>query len=167
MAEKRKLQLHKTDEDPTAKNRPKKKTYHQNFHQEYRTVYPALRSSAKGPQFALCTVCKSDFSFAHGGKNDCKKHCDTQSHPSLTLVQHVRGFSRWWGKPALRAGHPCCRIQLKLFLCWRQSRAVSWMKTGSSQTLTWLPSRVLISNITRHKRNKLSASRQCIQFVLH
>ena len=93
MAEKR----HETDEDedPTAKNRPKKKTYHQNFRREYRTMYPALRSSAEGPQLAHCTVRKSDFSIAHGGKNDCKKHCDTQSHPSLTLVQHVRGFSRW------------------------------------------------------------------------
>ncbi|WP_419608145.1 hypothetical protein, partial [Thiolapillus sp.] len=95
IAEKRKRQLRETDEDPSAKNRPKKKTYYQNFRQEYRTMYPALRSSAKGPQFAHCTVCKSDFSIAHGGKNDCKKHCDTQSHPSLTLVQHVRGFSRW------------------------------------------------------------------------
>ena len=64
MAEKR----HETDEDedPTAKNRPKKKTYHQNFRREYRTMYPALRSSAEGPQLAHCTVRKSDFSIAHG-----------------------------------------------------------------------------------------------------
>ena len=93
IAEKRKRQLRETDEDPSAKNRPKKKTYYQNFRQEYRTMYPALRSSAEGPQLAQCTVCKSDFSIAHGAKNDCKKHCDTQSHQSLTLVQHVRIFS--------------------------------------------------------------------------
>ena len=56
IAEKRKRQLRETDEDPSAKNRPKKKTYHQNFHQEYRTVYPALRSSAKGPQSVHCEM---------------------------------------------------------------------------------------------------------------
>ena len=33
----------------------------------------------QGLQFAYCTVCKSDFSIAHGGKNDSKKHCEMQS----------------------------------------------------------------------------------------
>ena len=75
MAEKQ-INVERDEEDHVLKNHnASKKNYHQSFHQEYKTLYPALRSSAKGPQFAHCTVCKSEFSVAHdGGKNDCKKH---------------------------------------------------------------------------------------------
>ena len=84
IAEKRKRQLSETDEDPSAKNRPKKKTYYQNFRQEYRTMYPALRSSAEGPQLAHCTVRKSDFRL-HMVARTIARNIATPSltHPSL------------------------------------------------------------------------------------
>ena len=44
------------------------------------TLYFILQ---QGLQFAYRTVCKSDFSTAHGGKNNCKKHCEMQSWVKL------------------------------------------------------------------------------------
>ena len=61
----------------------KKKKYHQAFRMEYSSAFPSIRPSRQGPKFAHCTTCKTDFSVAHGGRYDCKKHCETSSHKRL------------------------------------------------------------------------------------
>eukprot|EP00745_Piridium_sociabile_P035066 TRINITY_DN6079_c0_g1_i8.p1 TRINITY_DN6079_c0_g1~~TRINITY_DN6079_c0_g1_i8.p1 ORF type:complete len:123 (-),score=20.40 TRINITY_DN6079_c0_g1_i8:198-566(-) len=39
----------------------------------YSDTWSCLTSSTKGPEFVFCTVCKTQFSCGHGGRNDCKK----------------------------------------------------------------------------------------------
>ena len=41
---------------------------------------PFLAPSKKGEKFAYCTLCSRDFSVAHGGLNDAKRHCDSSGH---------------------------------------------------------------------------------------
>ena len=42
-----------------------------------------LTSSKKGPTFAYCLVCEKDFSCAHGGKDDCRRHAKSKAHVDL------------------------------------------------------------------------------------
>ena len=38
---------------------------------------------AKGREFVFCTVCKTSFSCAHGGRHDCQKHISSVTHQKL------------------------------------------------------------------------------------
>ena len=39
-----------------------------------------IQKSQTGEGFALCTVCRSDFSVAYGGENDINRHKYTSKH---------------------------------------------------------------------------------------
>ena len=42
-----------------------------------------MKPSRKGDTYALCTLCRNDFSIAHGGSNDITKHIKTAKHLSF------------------------------------------------------------------------------------
>lgn len=52
----------------------------QKFRHEYTVEWPSIIQSSKSTEYAFCTVCSRDFSIAHGGRNDCRKHIDTKLH---------------------------------------------------------------------------------------
>ena len=49
---------------------------------KYKTEWKSfgVSSSRKGSTFAHCDVCRTDFSVAHAGVNDIKKHVSTAKH---------------------------------------------------------------------------------------
>jgi len=53
------------------------------FKDSYKEAFPFLASSKKGPTFAYCLVCEKDFSCAHGGKDDCRRHAKSKAHVDL------------------------------------------------------------------------------------
>ncbi|XP_051961297.1 uncharacterized protein LOC127628546 [Xyrauchen texanus] len=55
---------------------PKKRKYKTHFTPDYTKVYPCLIRVKHNDSLARCTVCNSDFSIAHGGLNDCKRHVE-------------------------------------------------------------------------------------------
>ena len=60
---------------------PKKKNKSsQQFRQCYTDMWPCLIKSNKGDSFVRCVTCASDFSCAHGGRNDCKRHVQSKTH---------------------------------------------------------------------------------------
>ncbi|KAH3817334.1 hypothetical protein DPMN_118867 [Dreissena polymorpha] len=62
---------------------PKKKvakTNSQKYKESYREYWPCLGPSLKGKTNVHCSTCNIDFLCAHGGKNDCKRHIDSQSN---------------------------------------------------------------------------------------
>lgn len=70
-------------EDESGPPVPKKakKENNQTFLPRYHEVYPCLIASRKGPNFAHCTLCKSDFSVRSSGLYDCKRHVtESKSH---------------------------------------------------------------------------------------
>ncbi len=50
------------------------------FKDTYKNDFPCIVESGEGPTYALCTVCRSDFSIAAGGANDIKNHIKTAKH---------------------------------------------------------------------------------------
>jgi hypothetical protein len=65
-------------EDVVLKKRTK--TVNQRYKKDYCLKFPMLTASRVSESHAFCTFCKLDFSVAHGGANDCKKHCQTEAH---------------------------------------------------------------------------------------
>ena len=45
-----------------------------------------ISQSKRGPSFARCDVCNCDFSIAHGGANDVKRHLITAKHQEMGKV---------------------------------------------------------------------------------
>lgn len=58
----------------------KKIKYSSSFQKAYTDEFPCIVSSRKGNTFAMCIVCQTDFSVAHGGRSDVLKHVSTQKH---------------------------------------------------------------------------------------
>ena len=47
----------------------------------YTETWPVLTASKKrGVQFVHCCVCDVDFSIAHGGRDDCRRHVASKKH---------------------------------------------------------------------------------------
>ena len=63
-----------------------KKEYCVKFNDSWCNKFKSIQKSRKGDSFALCTVCGSDFSVAHGGKNE-----DMAKHKGYVNVAH-----RFW-----------------------------------------------------------------------
>jgi hypothetical protein len=70
------------DYSPPKKRAKKTKTVDQRFRPDYSVAYPVIKKSLKSSSHAFCSLCRSDFSVAHGGLNDVKKHVSTLSHIS-------------------------------------------------------------------------------------
>jgi hypothetical protein len=75
MASKRQY-VHETDVEEDDHNRTgvtaKKKKWLTKFKWCYSSEFQCLTKSTKGPHFAHCKICISDFSISHGGRDDCK-----------------------------------------------------------------------------------------------
>lgn len=57
----------------------------QRYKQEYSTFWKCLQASTKGETYVRCVTCQIDFSCAHGGRFDCKRHYrDTTKNKSMT-----------------------------------------------------------------------------------
>ena len=101
-------------------------TCHQYFRQEYRNLeYPVLRSSTKGPQFAYCTVCKSDFSIAG---NIVRHNHESNKSETKAVRNNTAVFSRCYHKDIRQWLHMLCpyltwdiRVLLFLFVFWSGS----------------------------------------------
>ena len=66
----------------TSPNAPaaKKTRYLAKFNSAWISEFKWCTSSSKGPEFAHCNSCSSDFRVCYGGRNDLKKHMETISH---------------------------------------------------------------------------------------
>lgn len=65
----------------------KKHKSSQRFKESYHDLWNCLNTSTKGPTFVRCNICDVDFSCAHGGKNDCKRHVTSKNHIDLKLLK--------------------------------------------------------------------------------
>ena len=80
------IRLHETDDEDSEivqqqQQKKKKKLQLQVFKSDYTRTWPCLVASKKrGPEYAYCIVCDSDFSVGHGGANDCKRHVSGKLH---------------------------------------------------------------------------------------
>ena len=61
----------------------KEKKYCVKFDNSWCNKFKFIQKSRKGEGFALCTVCGSEFSVAHGGENDINRHNDTSQHKGI------------------------------------------------------------------------------------
>ncbi|KAH3698128.1 hypothetical protein DPMN_085647 [Dreissena polymorpha] len=69
---------------------PQKKvaiTNSQKYKESYREYWPCLGPSLKGKTYVHCSTCNIDFSSARGGKNDCKRHIDSQSQINRKMIK--------------------------------------------------------------------------------
>ena len=80
------------DERPPAKIKAKKAE--QTFLLRYSEKYPTLVASKKGPHYAHCTLCKSDFSVRSSGIFDCKRHCESASHRQFDAAPEAKAKQR-------------------------------------------------------------------------
>ena len=56
----------------------KKRRTLQKFIPEYTNLWPVLKQSKIGDNYAFCEVCKTDFSISHGFRDDCHRHVSTK-----------------------------------------------------------------------------------------
>ena len=82
-------------------------THNQAFRKEYEQDFPAIQASKKGKKHAYCYACNSDFSIAHGGQYDVKKHC--------ARAKHIDNMPRWTD-----------------YLEQKQSNLSSWKSSGKT-----------------------------------
>lgn len=65
---------------PPAKRPRSSQPSSQKYKAEYTTTWPFLNKSSVSENHIRCTYCNSDFSVAHGGRNDCVRHVEGPSH---------------------------------------------------------------------------------------
>ena len=58
----------------------KKTKYLAKFQNACKSEFKWCQASSKGPDFAYCTTCKTDFKVCYGGRNDLTKHMETNTH---------------------------------------------------------------------------------------
>lgn len=72
-------------EEESPEKKRKKNT--QKYLKSYTELWPCLLPSRKGVFFVHCSVCVSDFSCMHAGKNDCKRHIESKQHKDYELLK--------------------------------------------------------------------------------
>ena len=75
-----KKRVHDKMEAENVSSASTKKKHCQQFIPQYSEKFPILRPSKEGLSYAYCTCCNTDFSVAHGGLTDCRKHVDGTRH---------------------------------------------------------------------------------------
>lgn len=63
------------------------KKYLQNYKDSYKEIWPFFNKSQKGDQYVRCSICEMDFTCAHGGKNDCRRHVQSKSHQDFQKLK--------------------------------------------------------------------------------
>lgn len=139
MSGRKKRRDRETDEDESdaemQKSKKQNRIYRQRFKLEYRQEFPTLSTSSRGPDFAHCTVCKSDFSVAHGGRNDCIKHVQRQAHQKAEeCMKNVSCIKSAFGAAAYNLQHQTtlaeamiCRMVADLNLSLSAAESISKM----------------------------------------
>ncbi|GFN86361.1 immunoglobulin-binding protein 1-like [Plakobranchus ocellatus] len=69
-----------TSEFPGASKKSKRTC---TFRPQYTETWPCLVQSKRDFSSARCTVCNADFSNSHGGKDDCRRHIESQKHVKI------------------------------------------------------------------------------------
>lgn len=68
----------------------------QKFREEYTKEWPCLVRSSKSLSHIFCSICGRDFSVAHGGRDDCRKHVSSTIHKDFVNLRdsnkNVRAF---------------------------------------------------------------------------
>nr|XP_042906662.1 zinc finger BED domain-containing protein 5-like [Parasteatoda tepidariorum] len=59
---------------------PKKRSHHQAFKDDYAKEFPVLKRSKASENHAYCITCDMDFTIAHGGLYDCRRHVECERH---------------------------------------------------------------------------------------
>lgn len=81
MAEKRLLPTDDTAQPELSTPEKKRQCItRQRYKNEYKETWSFLGPSTKGESYVRCSICSTDFSCAHSGSYDCKKHIATKSH---------------------------------------------------------------------------------------
>jgi hypothetical protein len=75
-----------------ANSTKKKVKWLQKFKEEYTKEFPFIKASRIDVFHAFCTVCVSDISVSHGGKNDIVKHRDTGAHTRATCASKTQSY---------------------------------------------------------------------------
>lgn len=65
----------------------KKQRITQKFEEEYSKEWPCLLRSLESDSSVFCSVCSRDFSVAHGGSDDCRKHVISKIHADADETQ--------------------------------------------------------------------------------
>lgn len=87
-----------TNSSPPRK-RKKTKTVDQKFKEQYSVQFPLITKSRASSTRAHCTACNTDFSIAHSGIYDIKKHIATGVHQrNATCVSKQGNISRMFNK---------------------------------------------------------------------
>ena len=86
-------------DSPEAEPPSKKKKYACKFKAAWKTEFPGIIESKRGPEYACayCRFCTKDISVNHGGKNDIKNHVKTPSHLKAEKAAKTQGTqARLW-----------------------------------------------------------------------
>lgn len=74
----------------------KKVKVQQRYRVEYSQTWPCLIASQLSDYHVFCSVCRSDFSIAHGGRDDCRRHIESKKHEtyakSATGLKNLKDF---------------------------------------------------------------------------
>ena len=63
---------------------------------------PFLTPSKKGEKYTYCSLCSRDFSVAHGGLNDAKRHCESSGHQKkYSEYQSNSSITTYFGESSL------------------------------------------------------------------
>lgn len=65
---------------------PSKKKSSQKFKESYSEEFKCLKKSTLSENHARCDTCAKDFSIAHGGKDDCRRHVNSAKHKEYAVA---------------------------------------------------------------------------------
>lgn len=65
----------------------KKQKVVQKYRGDYTNEWPCLLRSSKSVSHVFCVVCNRDFSVAHGGRDDCRKHVSSKMHADFVKLR--------------------------------------------------------------------------------
>ena len=65
----------------------KKSQWNQRYRVEYTKEWPEIQASKLADTMVFCTTCSFDLSVAHGGRNDIKRHIESNRHKELMEIR--------------------------------------------------------------------------------
>jgi hypothetical protein len=105
-------------EDPDLTPQKKKLKALQRYRDAYREKWPCLMRSTKGEEYVHCNFCNLDFSCAHGGRNDCRRHVDSARHKQSQEAQKSQPvLSAFMSKKSDESQHKHSVMRAEAYLC--------------------------------------------------
>ena len=59
----------------------------QKYKSEYSKTWPVLQQSRLGENSVFCSACQLDFTVAHGGRDDCRRHINSKRHQEYSKLK--------------------------------------------------------------------------------